>query len=122
MLPSASRPIFNAFTTPLLAFCEERRNALRPVTDETESVLVKLTRMEGKLDLSNMRHDQHDERFRALDGRINNHGQRIGTLEARDNILVGERQGIGLAAKVLPFLFGGAVMAGIALVARAAGL
>ncbi len=122
MLPSASRPIFNAFTTPLLAFCEERRNALRPVTDETESVLVKLTRMEGKLDLSNMRHDQHDERFRALDGRINNHGQRIGTLEARDNSLVGERQGIGLAAKVLPFLFGGAVMAGIALVARAAGL
>jgi hypothetical protein len=31
MLPRVSKPIFNAFTTPPLAFCEERRNALRPV-------------------------------------------------------------------------------------------
>jgi hypothetical protein len=92
------------------------------MNDESESVLVKLTRMEGKLDLSNMRHDQHDERFRAIDSRLHSHGSRIGTLEARDNILVGERQGIGLAAKVLPFLFGGGVMAVIGLVARAAGL
>jgi hypothetical protein len=92
------------------------------MSDEPESVLIKLTRMEGKLDLSNMRHEQHDERFRTIDSRLNSHGTRLGTLEARDNILVGERQGIGIAAKVLPFLFGGAVMAGIALVARAAGL
>lgn len=91
------------------------------MSDENESVLVKLTRMEGKLDLSNMRHDQHDERFRAIDGRLNGHGQRIGNLEARDNILVGERQGIGLAAKVLPFLGGGAVMGAVALIARALG-
>lgn len=92
------------------------------MSDETESVLVKLTRMEGKLDLSNMRHDQHDERFRAIDGRLNGHGQRLGTLEARDNILVGERQGIGIAAKVLPFLFGGGIVAVAGLIARAAGL
>jgi hypothetical protein len=122
MLPRVSKPIFNAFTTPLLAFCEERRNALRPVTDETESVLVKLTRMEGKLDLSNMRHDMHDERFRTIDSRLHSHGDRLGLLEARDNILVGERQGIGLAAKVLPFLFGGGAAAIVALVLRAAGV
>ena len=92
------------------------------MTDESESVLVKLTRMEGKLDLSNMRHDQHDERFRALDGRLNQHGSRLGLLEARDNISVGERQGIGLAAKVPPFLFGGAAAAVVGLILRAAGV
>jgi hypothetical protein len=47
---------------------------------------------------------------------------RVGKLEARDNILVGERQGIGLAAKVLPFLGGGAVMAVAAFIGRAIGL
>ena len=54
------------------------------MSDEHESVLVKLTRMEGKLDLSNLRHDQHDSRFSAIDGRMNSHGERISGLEKRE--------------------------------------
>jgi hypothetical protein len=54
------------------------------MSDEHESVLVKLTRMEGKLDLSNLRHDQHDNRFAAIDGRMNSHGERISGLEKRE--------------------------------------
>ena len=34
------------------------------MSDENESVLLKLTRMEGKLDLSNLRHDQTEARLK----------------------------------------------------------
>jgi hypothetical protein len=69
------------------------------MSDDNESVLVKLTRMEGKLDLSNMRHDQHDERFRTIDGRLHAHGNRIGILEAARHLNDGERKGIQLSTK-----------------------
>jgi hypothetical protein len=71
------------------------------VSDESESVLVKLTRMEGKLDLSNLRHDQHDARFQAIDGRLNTHGDRISGLESREVGRDGERRGLTMAGRVV---------------------
>lgn len=85
------------------------------MTDEPESILVKLTRMEGKLDLSNMRHDQHDERFRTIDGRLHVHGNRIGVLEAARHLGDGERKGLTLAGRAMWALAG--VLPGGAIVA-----
>ena len=79
-------------------------------------------RLKHSNELQNERHEatrKDIEQLYAADAHL---GGRVGKLEARDNILVGERQGIGIAAKVLPFLGGGAVMAVAAVIARAAGL
>ena len=71
------------------------------MSDESESVLVKLTRMEGKLDLSNLRHDQHDQRFTTIDTRINAHGERITGLENREMGRDGERKGMTIGGRIL---------------------
>ena len=70
------------------------------MSDESESVLVKLTRMEGKLDLSNLRHDQHEQRVKTIDDRLHTHGNRIGVLEAARHLNEGERKGVALSTKV----------------------
>lgn len=70
------------------------------MSDEHESVLVKLTRMEGKLDLSNLRHDQHDQRFAAFDTRLNSHGERISGIEKREAERGGERRGLALGGRI----------------------
>jgi hypothetical protein len=71
------------------------------MSDEGESVLVKLTRMEGKLDLSNMRHDQHDAKFATIDNRLNGHSERIGGIERREAERGGERKGLAISGKIL---------------------
>jgi hypothetical protein len=70
------------------------------VSDDNESVLVKLTRMEGKLDLSNLRHDQHDAKFGSIDSRLNSHADRIGGLEKREIGRDGERKGLSTAGRI----------------------
>jgi hypothetical protein len=88
------------------------------MSEDSESILVKLTRMEGKLDLSNLRHDQHDQRFAAIDGRMNGHGERISNLEKREFGREGERKGIALSGRVLWLAIGfvpPALVAGIKL-------
>ena len=85
------------------------------MTDDSESVLIKLTRMEGKLDLSNMRHDQHDARFSAIENRFNSHGERLTGLEGREIGRDGERKGLLTSGKLLwtavGVIPGGAVVA-----------
>ena len=85
------------------------------MSDETESVLVKLTRMEGKLDLSNLRHDQHDARFGTIEGRLDGHGTRITGLEQRETGRDGERRALLTSGKAIWALtgtgIGGAVTA-----------
>jgi hypothetical protein len=76
------------------------------VSGETESVLVKLTRMEGKLDLSNLRHDQHDARFGTIEGRLDGHGNRITGLEQRETGRDGERRGLLTGGKLVWALSG----------------
>ena len=71
------------------------------MTDDSESVLIKLTRMEGKLDLSNMRHDQHDARFSAIENRFNSHGERLTGLEGREIGRDGERKGVTTSTKII---------------------
>ena len=82
------------------------------MSDDNESVLVKLTRMEGKLDLSNMRHDQHDAKFGTIDNRLNGHSERIGGLEKREAERGGERKGLALTAKAL-WAIAGAIPVGL---------
>jgi hypothetical protein len=91
------------------------------VSDENESVLVKLTRMEGKLDLSNLRHDQHDTKFATIDTRLNSHAERLGGLEKREVGRDGERKGLASGAKLL-WAAAGAIPIGIgAAILRALG-
>lgn len=71
------------------------------MSDESETVRVQLARMEGKLDLSNLRHDQHEAKFTVIDGRLNSHGDRIGGLEGRERERVGERKGLALTGKLM---------------------
>jgi hypothetical protein len=88
------------------------------VNDETESVLVKLTRMEGKLDLSNLRHEQHDQRFSAIDGRLNSHGERLSGIERREAERGGERRGLATGGRIMWAALGfapGATLAFLAL-------
>lgn len=71
------------------------------MSDESESVLVKLTRMEGKLDLSNMRHDQHDAKFAGIDLRLSSHGDRLNGIEKREHERNGERSGLAMGGRIL---------------------
>ena len=79
-------------------------------------------RLKHANELQNERHEQIRSDIARLDLVDAALDGRVVVLEARDNISVGERQGIALSAKVLPFLFGGAAMAVLAFLARAAGL
>lgn len=89
------------------------------MSDESESVLVKLTRMEGKLDLSNMRHDQTEATLRSHDTRISTQGERIGGLESRERERAGEVRGATNTVKAVWVVIGGGGMAVVAAIARA---
>ena len=87
------------------------------MSEENESVLVKLTRMEGKLDLSNLRHDQHDAKFASIDGRLNSHGERLNGIEKREHERTGERKGLVAGGRILwagvGLIPGGAIVAAL---------
>lgn len=90
---------------------------------EPEEIRVQLARMEGKLDMSNLRHDQHDGKFVATDTRLNSHGERISGLEKREVARDGERKGISTAGRWLWAVIGLIGGAGIvALLKTALGL
>ena len=91
------------------------------MSDDSESVLVKLTRMEGKLDLSNMRHDQHDAKFATIDSRLNSHSERIGGMEKREAERGGERRGFIASGKLVMVAAGAIPVALVAAVLRAIG-
>lgn len=75
---------------------------------------VWLTRIEGKLDLSNLRHDQTDARLTNIDQRLHNHSNQITNLQAAEH----QRKG-GVAAIKLMWALGGSGVVGLlALVAR----
>ena len=69
--------------------------------NEPEEVRVQLARMEGKLDLSNLRHEQHDGKFVAIDNRMNAHGERITGLEQREIGRDGESKGLAKGGRIL---------------------
>lgn len=84
-----------------------------------ESIRVLLTRMEGKLDLSNMRHDQTDARLKDHETRLHRHSNDISSLQAKALISEGKRQGLLTGGKVIwagiGTIFGGG---GIAVLVR----
>jgi hypothetical protein len=85
------------------------------MTDDGESMRVQLARMEGKLDLSNLRHDQTDAWKGTVDQRLNRHSNDISSLQAIEH----QRKGVG---KLIHWLSGGGVVAVGAAVARHFGL
>jgi hypothetical protein len=88
------------------------------MADDNEGVRVLLARIEGKLDLSNLRHDQTDAWKTTVDTRIQGHGERIGGLEGRERERTGERKGAERMVKVWSALGGGGVITVAAAVAR----
>jgi hypothetical protein len=82
-----------------------------------EEIRVQLARMEGKLDLGNLRHDQHDGKFVIIDGRLNSHGERITGLEKREVGRDGERKGLTTVGRVawlaIGSIPGGAIVAAL---------
>lgn len=83
-----------------------------------ESLRVIMARMEGKLDLSNLRHDQTETRLTDLSNRVHGHANRIQSIEAREHVRDGERKGAALAIKVMWALGGSGVAGALALAAR----
>ncbi len=82
------------------------------MTEDNESIIVKLTRIEGKQDLANEkletanrineeRHAQIKGQISTIDQRVNSHGDRITGLEGRELTREGERKGITTSTKVI---------------------
>jgi hypothetical protein len=84
---------------------------------EDESVRVQLARIEGKMDLSNMRHDKTEERINTHEKRLNRHSDDISTLQAKALLREGERKGLTTAGRFAWALIGSvpAAAAGAAL-------
>lgn len=69
------------------------------MSDETLKVM--LVRMEGKLDLSNMRHDQTDARLKDHETRLHRHSSDISTLQAKAFVNEGKSQGLLTSGKII---------------------
>lgn len=67
---------------------------------------VMLVRMEGKLDLSNMRHDQTDARLKDHETRLHRHSSDISSLQTKALISEGKRQGLLTGGKIAWTLIG----------------
>lgn len=84
---------------------------------DEEGVRVQLARMEGKLDLSNMRHDQMDARIKDHEQRLHRHSNDISTLQAKALFSEGKRQGFLTGGKVIwagtGLIFGGGGIAAL---------
>jgi hypothetical protein len=82
-----------------------------------ESMRVQLARMEGKLDLSNLRHEQTDAWKVTVDQRLHRHGNDIGALQQREMMREGEKQGLGKAGRLAwagaGLIPGGAIVAAL---------
>jgi hypothetical protein len=70
------------------------------MSPDDESMRVQLARMEGKLDLSNLRHDQTEARLSSMDTRLHGHGERISGLEGRERERTGERRGLTAGGRI----------------------
>lgn len=84
------------------------------ISEGGENTAIWLTRIEGKLDLSNLRHDQTDTRLNNIDQRLHNHSNQITNLQAIEH----QRKGAAITIKVLWALGGSGVVAALALLAR----
>lgn len=62
---------------------------------------VQLARMEGKLDLSNLKHDQTDKRLDNHEQRLHRHANDISTLQAAENLRIGERKGLAFSGRMM---------------------
>lgn len=85
-------------------------------------IRVQLERMEGTINLTNQKMDTVAANVSDLKREVSQHGDRIGKLEATGNIALGERRGIGLAAKIMYAAGGGGLIGAAVFVARAFGV
>ena len=80
-----------------------------------ENFGIWLTRIEGKMDLSNLRHDQTDAWKVTVDQRLHRHSNDISGLQASEHM----RKGMG---KLIHWVTGGSVVAVVAAILRYAGV
>lgn len=92
------------------------------MVEPPETIMVILTRIEGALNLSNLRHDQTDTWKGTVDVRFREHGERLGGLEIRERERAGEVRGATSAVKLLWAIGGGGVIAAVAAVFRSLGV
>ena len=78
-----------------------------------ESVRVQLARMEGKLDLSNLRHEQTDAWKVTVDQRLHRHSNDISTLQAAEHLRAGERKGIVTSGRLIGWTISGLAGTGL---------
>lgn len=88
--------------------CVRRKSPDVVTGGDDDSVRVQLARMEGKLDMGNLRHDQTDQRLNNHEQRLHRHSSDISNLQSAN--LVRETQTKTLAAS------GRIVWAGIGLI------
>jgi hypothetical protein len=87
------------------------------VSDDSD-IRVQLARIEGKQDVTNERLSNVQNDIVELRRVQGTHGDRLGLLEASENIRSGERKGIALSGRILWAAVGtipGAVLAGAAM-------
>ena len=80
---------------------------------------VQLVRIEGKLDLSNARHDGVDKRLDNHEQRLHRHSSDISLLQAESNHRKGERAGCIASGKLFYSVLGGGLLGIIALLWKA---
>lgn len=81
------------------------------ISEGGENFAVWLTRIEGKMDLSNLRHDQTEAWKVTVDQRLHRHGNDISGLQARFHVQDGERKGWAFAGKAIHWITGGGIVA-----------
>lgn len=92
------------------------------MSNEPEAVRVQLARIEGKMDLSNLRHDRTEERLTTIDKRLHQHSSHIGNLQAANTLREGEAKGIAKTVKVAWLLGGSGATALVMATLRKTGL
>ena len=66
-----------------------------------EAIRIQLVRIEGKMDLSNARHDQVDKRLDNHEQRLHRHSNDISALQSKALISEGKHQGLMTGGRVL---------------------
>lgn len=89
----------------------------RVVSAEEGNFAVWLTRIEGKLDLSSLRHNQTDERLNNHEQRLHRHSNDISNLQAANLVRETERKTLAWGSKAIWTCVGaipmGAIVAGL---------
>lgn len=84
------------------------------MTPPDETIKVQLARIEGKMDLSNQRHDNNERRLDNHEQRLHRHGNDISSLQAANLIRDTERKSVISGGRIVGWLISVLIGGGIA--------